>query len=298
MVEAASIPADQPAAGALAPGQTMPTDAPAPEALDLTAPTPKAPNAAPEGTPAKFLNADGSLNSAAMIASYTELEKRQSSSGDEAPADAAAPADADADADAPDADELKVAEATYGEVVDGAITKAGMTPTAVAQEWAESGKLSDETLDKLAAAGFSRDVVNQYIAGAQAQIDLGTQSEAAAQLEVNAIMTSVGGPEAYAEIATWAKTGLQPAEAKAYNDALDTGNKETIEMAVRGLQSKYVEAVGKDPDLLIGGVRPSADVFTSAHEASEALHRAQRSGDPAQIRAAEQKALRSTVFEG
>ena len=99
-------------------------------------------------------------------------------------------------------------------------------------------------------------------------------------------------------MSTWAKTGLKPAEAKAYNDALDTGNRETIDMAVRGLQSKYVEAVGKDPDLVMGGNKPGVDAYNSPQEASDALHKAQKSGDPAQIHAAEQKALRSNVFEG
>jgi hypothetical protein len=305
MVETVTVP-EGAVAGQLAPGQTMPTDAPAPESLDITAVTP-AIVPAPADTPAKFLNADGSLNSALAMASYVELEKRQSSSGEDDPnAEPKIAPVKDPDADpAPDADKLKVDEATYGKVVDDAITSAGMTPTAVAQEWADNGKLSDATLDSLDKAGFSRDVVNQYISGAQAQIDAAEnagpaaeQAAANAAREVTEIMAAVGGEEAYGEMSTWAKTGLKPAEAKAYNDALDTGNRETIDMAVRGLQSKFVEAVGKDPDLVIGGARPSLDAFQSPQEASDALHKAQKSGDPAQIRAAEQKALRSTVFEG
>lgn len=283
---------ETPVTGALAPGQTMPENAPTDRDLDPTLPAVEV-TKAPEGTPEKFVNADGSLNSAAIVASYTEAEKKLSTSAPAA--DGETPPAATDDAETAPAD-LKMAEATYGKLVDDAIVSAGMTPTSVAQEWHETGKLSEATLTNLERAGFSREVVNQYVAGFEAQATAASQGQQLADTAVGQIMDSVGGREAYGRMSTWAETNLSPAEGKAFNDAMDTGDRAVIDLAVRGLHGKFVQAEGQDPSLSFGGTRPMGDVFESAQEASDALHAAQRSGDPAKIKRAQDKALRSNVF--
>ena len=281
MAEAAVTIPFTPEAAALAPGQEIPAEAPQSQDMAPNGVTPQV-AAAPEGTPAKFVNADGSLNHAALVESYKHLESKVGGAED-TPATEAAPAEA--------------GTASYGEMVDGIMTKAGLTPQGVDAEWRQSGTLSEDTMAKLEASGLGRDLVKQYIQGANAQAKTGAADAQLATARDKEVMDSVGGADAYGRMAEWASTNLQQAEIDAFDQAVSSGNPAMVDIAVAGLNAKFQQAEGSVGKLALGGnASGSTDVFGSAEELANAANAARMSGDPAQIQAYEQKALRSSVF--
>lgn len=223
-----------------------------------------------------------------MAAAYTALEVKQSSKAAEASEDTSQvdPSTAkpeDAPKDAP------ITQATYGEAVDSALTAAGMSPTDVATEWAADGRLSDETFDKLEAAGFSRQIVDTYIKGFEQQVNSVTAESDAAVLEV------AGGQAEYESLINWAGSNLTVAEATSFNKVLDAGDVGITRLAVQGLMAKRTEVDGREPKLNFGGTPGGSDTYSSWAEQSKAMSEARKSGDPAKIKAVEAKSMRSTL---
>ena len=276
MVEAVTLPITD--TTALAPGEAMPAEATPQADLVPTTAAPTPAGAAPEGTPEKFLNADGTVNTAALVESYKNLETKV---GEDKPAEAT-----------PEA----TGPVTYGTAIDGALGQAGLTPDGVNKEWQDTGTLTDATMNKLEAAGFSKDVVKQYIEGAAAKVQASEQGAALAQHEQNAIMDTVGGKDAYQSMTSWAKANLSESEIAAYDGAVSGGNRAMLDIAVAGLQAKYQQAEGSTGKLALGGVGGGpTDVFESVQEMSGAMSAARKTRDPAKIQAVEAKALRSDI---
>ena len=275
MVQAVTMPISE--APALAPGETMPTEVtPTTEMTPGTVATPPA-GAAPEGTPEKFLNADGTVNTLALVESYKNLETKIGDPGG--------------------TDKVEGTEegaTSYGAAIDGVLGQAGLTPAAVNKEWQDTGSLSDDTMSKLEKAGFSKDVVNNYIKGAAAQVQAAEQGTAIAAQQEQEIMATVGGEEAYRSMTAWAGTNLTESEVKAYDEVVSGGNRAMIDIAVSGLQAKYHQAEGRQGQLAMGGMAGArTDVFNSMQEMSVAMTEARATRDPAKIAAVEQKAMRS-----
>lgn len=128
------------------------------------------------------------------------------------------------------------------------------------QEFSETGKLSDETYAALAAKGFSKQVVDNYIAGQQA----------ASQLAEQEVFSVVGGQEQYKQLVTWAQ-GLPKADQDAYNAVMATNDPARMKLAVQGLQARMAAAHGSDPRLIGGGNAHSAPTFANVHQMKEAI---------------------------
>jgi hypothetical protein len=132
------------------------------------------------------------------------------------------------------------------------------------REFFENGGLSDETYDKLAKVGLTRDVVDNYINLQQKQGEaLIEQAQAVA-----------GGKEAYDEMAKWAYNNLSKDEIQAYNKSMESEDSGQIQLAVQGLKAKYAAAGNNPPkELLKGKTSGSAGVepFSSAAEVRRAM---------------------------
>jgi hypothetical protein len=251
----------------------------------------------PDHVPAKFYDAKtGKVDYEAMSHSYAELEKKLGGGSDK-PTDQQQPKPDQKPTDKKDdTADLKVQQAvTYGAAIDGVLEKAGLTPGGVDGEWRQNKKLSDETYSKLEKAGFTRAVVDQYIRGAVAAEQASEAENKVAEQTVTSLKAIAGGDDGFAAMQQWAAQSLKPSEIKAFNDALE-GGPAMAEIAIRGLYSRYSDAVGTEPNLVTGGGRGGTDIFTSAEAAADAMAEARASGDPARIRSVEQKMLRSSVF--
>jgi len=167
--------------------------------------------------------------------------------------------------------ELTIKEATQEEAkVEAA--KAGVDYGAFEQEFQTNGSLSVESYQKLEAAGISRDMVDAYIQG---QVALASQIQ-------TEVFSTVGGPENYSQMTTWAATNLTKGELAAYNKAMDYGSVDEIKLAVQGLQARYTKANGSEPTLLGGSTSTtSGDVFRSTQELTRAMANPLYKTDPA-----------------
>lgn len=129
-----------------------------------------------------------------------------------------------------------------------------------AAEFAADGKIADETLASLEAAGVPRATVDNYVAGVVA---LAAQQEQAA-------FGLVGGEQTYGQMVEWASSNLSDAEIAAFDAAVT--NPATSEMAIKGLYARFQQSGTFEPT---GGVKtgqPSAgDMFRSRHEMIAAM---------------------------
>jgi len=216
----------------------------------------------PQWLPEKFKSPED------MAKAYAELESKLG--GQKTPAPDATPSD------------NKVPENPQAE-----LQKQGLDMNEFSQEFAQKGELSQESYEKLAKAGFNKDIVDNYIAGQQAR---------AAQFE-GTIKAEVGGDERYGEMITWAKANLSPAEIDAYNAAVSSGNAEQAKLAALGLSAKFGKAVGNEPSRLLGGGQAgAADVFESTQQVTEAMRDPRYKNDPAFRAKVQSKLARSNVF--
>lgn len=218
---------------------------------------PAAPTVRPEGVPEKFWDATkGAVNTEALLKSYSELEKAQSKPKAEAVAPVEAPK------------------------ADGAKASFADLQAAASAEFANTGALSADTYTALQAAGFSKPMVDQYIAGAKASGDA----------EVNAVLTGAGTtPELFAAANEWAKESFSAEDKKAFNDAL--GNSAAATFAVRSLMERYSREGDVAPTTTVhGGSNPnSGGYFKSRAEMVTAMSDPQYKKDPAFRAAVAQK---------
>lgn len=152
------------------------------------------------------------------------------------------------------------------------------------KESVEAGSLSDETKALLKAHGVSEAVLNYHLSVAKRTTELETVASAAQEMarkQAEAeIMGSVGGPEAYGKLATWAQANLTGAEQSAYNEALK-GSREQVSLVVAGLKARMDQAVGTTPSRQIHGQPPASDVFNTVGEFYAVVGDPRFSKDPA-----------------
>ena len=228
----------------------------------------------PEWLPAKFKTAED------MAASYAALEAKQ---GGAQPADVSAVSPAVAPAATP-ADPLAIPPADANAVV----AQAGLNMNELNTEFATLGTLSEASYTKLAAVGFDKAAVDNYVAGQQAL-------QTAFQTEV--MSATPGGSEKYAEMVAWAKVNMTEAQITAYNTSVSSGNKDQAKLAVAGLGASFKAAVGSEPSLTGGRTNGAvADVFESLAQMKVAMSDKRYKSDPAFRSAVQQKLGRSNIM--
>lgn len=216
--------------------------------------TPAAPAAParPEGLPEKFKTV------ADMVASYAELEKKLGTPA--APAAEAKPGEAPKSPLTVPTDEA-----------NKAVQNAGLDMAALDAEWKANGDLKPESYAALEKSGIPKAMVDSYISG---------QKALAAQYDADAFATA-GGEESYTKMVTWAKTGLQADEIKAFDKAVTSGDRAQMKLAVAGLKSRFEAKFGSDPSLLSGGGVPSGDVYESTEQMKADMRKPEYKKDPA-----------------
>ena len=217
----------------------------------------------PQWLPDKFKSPED------MAKAYSELEAKlgQAKPADPPAADPAATPPADPEA---------------------ALADKGLDLQDFSTEFAQKGELSAESYEKLSKAGYTRQIVDQYIEG---------QRAVAARFETD-IMSEVGGAEKYSEITTWAKANLTPTEIAAYNTAVSSGNADQAKLAALGLGAKFEKANGSDPQRLLGGQSSGStgDVFESMAQVTAAMKDPLYKNDPAFRAKIQAKLSRSNVI--
>lgn len=161
---------------------------------------------------------------------------------------------------------------------------------ALSTEYASNaGKLTDESLAKLAKAGISKEVVDHFIKGQEA-----LAAQHGASLEA-----VVGGKDSYTKLTEWYAANGDPGARNEYNKALSTGNYDGAKLLLRGMNAEYEAKVGKDARLTITGSETAgnttAATFASWPEVHAAMNDTKYKTDPAYRKMVENKLMNSKI---
>lgn len=138
----------------------------------------------------------------------------------------------------------------------------------------ESGKLSEDVAKQI------QGMDPMEVFNAMQNTEQSTTNDLS-QSEVNSIYKSVGGEEQYGQLVAWAKNNLSEAEITAYDNLVAEGNLQTINLALQGLNARYIDQMGQDGNLLTGKPAESQSAFRSQQELIQAMSDPRYDNDPA-----------------
>ena len=144
------------------------------------------------------------------------------------------------------------AEEYYGDGLASVLEEVGINAQDITQRFTDTGEISEDDYSKLGEAGFSKQVVDTYLDGLRG---VGEGDEIPTQ-QIQNIKDSVGGDQAYEQMADWCQQNLSEQEIKAFDKITETADAPVIQLAVEGLYTRYQNAMGVEPDLVTG--RPAA----------------------------------------
>ena len=149
--------------------------------------------------------------------------------------------------------------------------------------YANGNKLSPETLQKFSSMS-SQDLINAYMEVQQLPEYQQAQQTPVeiSDAQVNQIKNAAGGEAAYSNIINWAKSNLEAEQINAFDDVVNTGSVQAINLAVAGLKAQYDNANGVEGRMVTGKAPTnSGDVFRSQQELVAAMNDVRYDRDPA-----------------
>ena len=156
-----------------------------------------------------------------------------------------------------------VANEVYGEQVSNIFKNAEIDPFKMNEHFMENnGTLSDEMYDTLGKAGLNKSVVDSYLEGVRQQAGYDTsQADPAAPIltdqEIAEVQGIAGGKAGYEQLMAWATDNLSDADAKNFDEVVETGNKAAVTFAIKALMGQYEDAQGRDSNLITGKQSPT-----------------------------------------
>ena len=170
--------------------------------------------------------------------------------------------------------------------------------TDASKEYFDNGnKLSPETLAKFSSMS-SQDLIKAYMEVSQ-NPEFQQQGAPPAEIttsQINQIKNSAGGEQKYAQIVNWAKTNLPQDQIVAFDEVVNTGSVQAIQLAVSGLKAEYDNANGVEGRMVTGKApQNSGDVFRSQQELVAAMNDPRYDRDPAYRQDVIQKLDRSDL---
>ena len=144
--------------------------------------------------------------------------------------------------------------------------------------YSNDNQLLPETLEKLKNMPADQ-LIDAYI---EAYKDTPAQQQGISDADADAIVNSVGGSDAYNQALAWAADNLKPDEVAAYDNVINSGNKDAITFAVQALTNRYKDAVGFEGQQVSGkSVRTGVQGFRSQAELARAIGDPRYQTDPA-----------------
>ena len=156
--------------------------------------------------------------------------------------------------------------------------------TDASKEYFDNGnQLSPETLAKFSSMS-SQDLIKAYMEVSQ-NPEFQQQGAPPAEIttaQINQIKNSAGGEQQYANIVNWAKTNLPQDQIQAFDEVVNTGSIQAIQLAVSGLKAEYDNANGVEGRMVTGKApQKSGDTFRSQQELVAAMNDPRYDRDPA-----------------
>ena len=170
--------------------------------------------------------------------------------------------------------------------------------TDASKEYFDNGnKLSEETLAKFSSLS-SQDLLKAYME-VQSNPEFQQQSAPPAEIttsQINQIKNSAGGEKAYSNIVNWAKTNLPQDQISAFDEVVNSGSIQAIQLAVSGLKAEYNSANGVEGRMVTGKAPTNTgDVFRSQAELVRAMSDRRYDNDPAYRQDVVEKLERSDI---
>ncbi|MGR3967823.1 hypothetical protein FW800_25670 [Pseudomonas sp. 910_23] len=158
-----------------------------------------------------------------------------------------------------DVETLKTSEA---EIAKDLAAK-GVDFNAIAQEFADTGKLTDETLSSLDKAGYPKITVDAFLAG----------REAVEQRFAQQVYAQVGGEEQFLALRDFAATNLNAQEIASFDRAIESDDIGVIGLMLKGIQAKYTSKHGTKGKAVVGATTgtPKAVGFKDNSEMVKAM---------------------------
>ena len=160
---------------------------------------------------------------------------------------------------------------------------ATLITSATDEYYANGNKLTPETLQKFSSMS-SQDLINAYMEVQQLP-EYQQQQQAPAEIseaQVNQIKNAAGGEQAYANIINWAKSNVPAEQINAFDEVVNSGSVQAINLAVAGLKAQYDNANGVEGRMVTGKAPTnSGDVFRSQQELVAAMNDPRYDRDPA-----------------
>ena len=156
-----------------------------------------------------------------------------------------------------------VANEVYGEQVSNIFKNAEIDPFKMNEHFMENnGTLSEDMYDTLGKAGLNKSVVDSYLEGVRQQAGYDTsQADPAAPIltdqEIVEVQGIAGGKAGYEQLMAWATDNLSDADAKNFDEVVETGNKAAVTFAIKALMGQYEDAQGRDSNLITGKQSPT-----------------------------------------
>ena len=160
---------------------------------------------------------------------------------------------------------------------------ATLITSATDEYYANGNKLTPETLQKFSSMS-SQDLINAYMEVQQLPEYQQAQQTPVeiTDSQVNQIKNAAGGEAAYSNIINWAKSNLEAEQINAFDDVVNTGSVQAINLAVAGLKAQYDNANGVEGRMVTGKAPTnSGDVFRSQQELVAAMNDPRYDRDPA-----------------
>tara|TARA_R100001082_G_scaffold10700_1_gene5864 strand:- start:689 stop:1492 length:804 start_codon:yes stop_codon:yes gene_type:complete len=151
------------------------------------------------------------------------------------------------------------------------------------KEWEESGQVSEETLAEFSNMS-SQELVQAYMNLQKNAEPLGSNETAQAELsdsDVNAIENAVGGEAAYKAMTQWAGENFSQQEIAAYDQAIQSGDMNTINFALQALYYRYTDSQGFEGSTIQGRPAAAENGFRSQAEVVRAMNDPRYENDPA-----------------
>ena len=174
---------------------------------------------------------------------------------------------------------------------------ATLITSATDEYYANGNELSPETLQKFSSMS-SQDLIKAYMEVQQLPEYQQAQQTPVeiSEAQVNQIKNAAGGEQAYANIINWAKTNVPAEQINAFDEVVNSGSVQAINLAVAGLKAQYDNANGVEGRMVTG--KPptnSGDVFRSQQELVAAMNDPRYDRDPAYRQDVIQKLDRSDL---
>tara|TARA_S200000501_G_scaffold62195_1_gene52872 strand:- start:310 stop:1173 length:864 start_codon:yes stop_codon:yes gene_type:complete len=168
----------------------------------------------------------------------------------------------------------------YGETLGNLFKEKNVDPYSIAKHFYENnGQITQEMHDQLTGAGIGKEAVDAYLAG-QAK-EMGMNSDLS-QADIDSIKTSVGGEKAYDNLMDWAGQTLSQDAINSFENLVNTGDKNSIQLAVNGLIAQYQNDNGYEGRMLTGkAAQTNTDVYKSQAQLVEAMADPRYDRDPA-----------------